>query len=705
MEAVECGAASLAMVMAHHGAWIPLEKLRVECGVTRDGTNASNILKAARRFGLSAKGFRKSPDKLMALPVPSIIHWNFNHFLVFEGIKSGYAYLNDPATGQRRIDLEELGEYFTGVVLAFEVGEDFVQQGGPNRGITSLKRYLKGAHAALVLVLLASLAMVIPGIAIAGFAKIFVDQVLVDGRSDWLVPLMLAMGFTALLRGGLTALQQGILLRVETYLSVKMSSGFMWHLLKLPTEFFGQRHVGDLSDRMAANDRVATLISGELATNFLNMMTVVFYLIAIAIFDPIMALVAVCLAIVNAGVLGLVSRGRQDASRSLLMSQGKLGSVTVSSIRSAESIKAAGLENDSFAKFGGHQALMLEEQRKLGTSGAVLVALPVFTNLLTTAGILGIGGLRVIDGALSLGAIIAIQSLASHFSTPIVRLVALGANFQKINGDLARLEDVSRYEVSAPRGPKEGETWDGPPALNGHLQVKDLTFGFNPIDPPLIKGLSLDIQPGRRVALVGGSGSGKSTLGRLIAGILEPKEGDLLLDGRPYNDIPPEVFAASVAYVDQDIFLFSGSIRENLTLWNETVPQEMLTHALKDASIHDDVMAREGRYEAMVEEGGINFSGGQCQRLEIARALITEPRVLILDEATAALDPIIEKVIDDNIRRRGCSCLIIAHRLSTIRDCDEIIVLSKGEIVERGSHEELLAHDGEYKRLVGSESH
>lgn len=703
MEAVECGAACLAMILAHHGAWVPLEELRMACGVTRDGSKASNLLKAARAYGLSAKGFKKDPAELSALPVPSIIHWNFNHYLVYEGVRNGKVYLNDPSSGPRVVSQAELDASYTGVVLAFEPTETFHKRGQRPSAFKAVRERLAGSGPALGFVLLASVLMAIPGIAIAGFAKIFVDHILIAEDKDWLVPLVLCVLATAAFQCALSWLQQSYLLRLESRLALSMASKFLWRLIRLPIAFFQQRHVGDLSDRMAANDRVASLISGQFATNAMNLTTVAFYAAAITAFDTVLGAIAVGMASINVLALKAVNRSREDNSRALLSEGGKLMGATVGSIRSAETLKAAGMEGDSFTKWSGYQAKMLERQRALGASTAVLTAFPALMSSLTTAAILGVGGYRVMEGALSIGAIVAIQTLMANFNKPIKALVDLGGQIQRIKGDFARLDDIGAYEPEAPRGPKEGAVWSGPETLSGKLEVRDVRFGYSALEAPLLEDISIDLEPGARVALVGGSGSGKSTLGRLLVGTLVPWSGEVLLDGIPARDIPPALFADTVAYIDQDIFLFEGSVRDNLTLWDDTVSEKSMTRALKDAHIHDDIMARSGRLDGRVEEGGVNFSGGQRQRLEIARALVGDPRVLVLDEATAALDPVMEKQIDDDLRRRGCTCVIIAHRLSTIRDCDEIIVLQRGRIVERGSHDDLLAAGGEYSRLIGSE--
>jgi NHLM bacteriocin system ABC transporter peptidase/ATP-binding protein len=703
MEAVECGAASLAMVMASHGLWIPMEELRIACGVTRDGSKASNVLKAARANGFLAKGFKKEPKDLTSLPTPSIIHWNFNHYVVFEGFGNGKAYLNDPASGPRIVSLDEFDLSYTGVVLAIEPTAGMQRKGRAPSILASMRSRLENSRAALVYVLAVSLLLVIPGIAIAGFSRIFVDEILVAEKEDWLVPLVLGVLTAAALRGGMTWLQQRYLLRMETRLSLTMASTFLWHMIHLPMTFFQQRHAGDLSDRVAANDRVARLLSGDLATNTLNLASVVFYGAAIAVFDGTLAMIAFGLALMNVAALRVVNRSREDNSRALLADGGKLAAATVAAIRSMETLKASGMEDDAFAKWAGYQAKMLEQQRNLGFSTSVLTAFPALMSSLTAAAILGVGGFRVMDGMLSVGAIVAIQSLMANLTSPIAGLVELGGKLQRIKGDLTRLDDIRSAQRDDTRIDGTEESWAGAPVLSGRIEVRNLSYGFSPLDPPLIDNISISVEAGSRIAIVGASGSGKSTLGRLIAGVLKPWDGDVLIDGHRLAEVPRQVFADTVAYVDQDIFLFSGSIHENLTLWDSQVPDHVLTQALKDAAIHDDVMARPGRSESPVEEGGINFSGGQRQRLELARALVGQPRVLVLDEATAALDPVTEKTIDDNLRRRGCTCIIIAHRLSTIRDCDEIIVLKRGKIAERGSHDDLMAQGGEYPRLIGAQ--
>jgi NHLM bacteriocin system ABC transporter peptidase/ATP-binding protein len=705
MEAVECGAAALAIVLASFGRWVPLEELRVACGVSRDGSKASNIVKAAREYGLEAKGYKREPQTLRALQPPMILHWNFNHFVVLEGFRKGWVHLNDPATGPRKVTVEELDQAFTGVVLTFKPGPAFERRGEPPSLIPALRSRLAGTRAALAFVLLAGLALAIPGMVTPIFSKIFIDSVLLEGRRDWLPPLFLAMGIAALLLGALTWLQQSYLLRLETRMAVGGSSRFLWHVLRLPSEFFSQRFAGDISSRVAINDRVAQLLSRELATNALGALMIAFYAVLLFQYDAVLTLVGIAVASLNVAALRYVSRKRVDGNRRLVVDQGKLQGTAIGGLQTIETLKATGGESDLFTRWAGYQAKVVNGQQELERYTQILDAMPPLLSSVNTALILGVGGLRVMNGGLSLGGLVAFQLLMAAFIAPINRLVSLGGRLQTAEGDMNRLDDVLRYRVESAVGAAlgSGVAAGEPVKLNGRLELRDVSFGYSRLDPPLIEGLSLTLQPGSRVALVGGSGSGKSTIAKLVTGLYPPWSGEILFDGRPRAEVPSRVMTYSLAAVDQSIFLFEGSVRENLTLWDSTTPLPEIVAAAKDACIHEDIAARSGGYDSPVEEGGANWSGGQRQRLEIARALVGRPSLLVLDEATSALDSTTESRIDQNLRRRGCTCLIVAHRLSTIRDADEIIVLEKGKVVQRGTHDELKDVDGPYSRLISSD--
>ncbi len=574
MEAVECGAAALAIVLAHYGRWVPLEELRVACGVSRDGSKASNVVKAARQYGMEAKGFKREPQTLRTERLPAILHWNFNHFVVLEGFRKGKVHLNDPGTGPRVVTEEELDQAFTGVVLTFQPGPSFEQRGEPPRLLPALRSRLAGTRAALAFVLLAGLALAIPGMVVPVFSKVFLDGVLLEGRRDWLPPLLLAMGFAALLLGALTWLQQSYLLRLETRLAVGSSSRFLWHVLRLPTEFFSQRFAGDISSRVGINDRVAQLLSRELATHAVGALMIAFFAVLLFQYDAVLTLVGIVVVSLNVAALQYVSRRRVDGNRRLVQDQGKLLGTAIGGLQTIETLKATGGESDLFSRWAGHQAKVVNGRQELERYTQILDAVPSLLSAVNTALILGLGGLRVMNGSLSVGGLVAFQLLMAAFIAPVNRLVSLGGRLQMVEGDMNRLDDVLRYRTDPGAATDLGDELPEGVAvkLAGTLELRDVSFGYSRLDPPLIETLSLTLKPGSRVALVGGSGSGKSTIAKLVTGLYQPWEGEILLDGRPRREIPPAVLASSLATVDQSVFLFEGTVRENLTLWDGTVP-------------------------------------------------------------------------------------------------------------------------------------
>jgi NHLM bacteriocin system ABC transporter peptidase/ATP-binding protein len=699
LEAVECGAAALAMVLAHYGRHVPLEELRAACGVSRDGAKASNVVKAARLYGLDAKGQRLELARLADLRLPAIAFWNFNHFVVVEGIGPKGVHLNDPAAGARRVTWEEFDTSFTGVMLVFEPGPDFTKGGRPPSVVRGLATRLRGGAAGLVLCLLAGIALIVPGLAAAAFLKIFVDEVLVAGSDSWLWPVAGGLALAGVVAAALTWLQQATLLRLSTKLSLSMSTRFLSHALRLPTSFFAARHAGHVVARLNLNDLIAELLSSQLATSLLSLVTVVFYLVLMATYDLLLTALTIVFALANLLALRAVSRQRADVNRRVVSDTARLQGLATAGLQNIETVKATGAESDFFARWAGQQAKVVNARQELGVSTQLLMAVPTLLASLNTAAILGFGGWRVMEGDLTFGTLVAFQSLAIAFNAPIANLVALGATLQEMAGNLANVDDVLRYPVEPERPRPRGSL---PARLSGALELRGVTFGYSPLAPPVVEDFWLTMRPGDRVALVGPSGCGKSTIARLVCGLRRPWDGDILLDGTPRDEIPREILAASLALVDQDIVLFEGTVRDTLALWDPTLPEASIVAAARDATIHDDIVRRPGGYDRVIEEAGRDWSGGQRQRLEIARVLATNPSIVVLDEATSALDAITEEAVDTNLRRRGCTCVIIAHRLSTIRDCDQILVLDRGQVVERGTHEDLMALGGLYKELVSS---
>ncbi len=701
MEAVECGAAALGIILRYYDLWLPLEKLRQGCGVTRDGSKANNILKAARGLGLEAKGLRCEVEHVLQIEPPAILFWNFNHFLVYEGVHKGVIYLNDPASGPRRVSLSEFEASFTGVVLILRPTGEFAAGGQKPSLIGSLRRRLSGFETGLLYALAAGVLIILPNIVNPAFTRVFIDEFVVSEKAWILRPLLACMVGSALLMTVLIFLERHFLLRLQTKFALTTSAKFLKHTIQLPVEFFSQRFAGEISSRVLINDKVAKMLSEKLATTLLDLMSLLFFTLLMIGYDFWLTVVCVSLASVNIVVTRFVRRPRTDACYNFLQAKGKLTGTTMNGIQMMETLKATGGEMEFFERWGGYQARTIRSEQKMEMFGQCLSAVPPFTKALISTAILGMGGFRVIDGHMTVGLLVAFQLLMDGFTKPITTLVNFGTVLQETEADLTRLDDVLRYDEDT--GSLENELdqrFDNVLRLAGRVEIKNLTFGFNPLGPPLIENFSLLIKPGQRVALVGGSGSGKSTVAKLVAGLFKPWSGEILFDGAPRERIPSHLLYNSIGMVDQDVFMFDGSIRDNITIWDSTVPDFDVVQACKDAEIADVLTARQGGFLGPVAEGGLNFSGGQRQRLEIARALVNNPTFLILDEATSAIDAATEHLITRNLRRRGCCCLIVAHRLSTIRDCDEIIVLHLGKVVERGNHESLKDAGGPYSGLI-----
>lgn len=707
MEALECGAASLSMILAYYHKYVSLEELRVECGVSRDGTKASNLIKAAQKYGLEGKGFKMEVDALRQLKGPAILFWNFNHFVVFEKFKHKSVIINDPATGRRVVDSDEFDEAFTGVVLTFEPTESF-KPGGEKPGIWSrLKKRLGGLASIFTFLGFLSFLFLIPGFIYPTFSRFFVDDILVKNSLDHLKPLIFAMVVSCLITTILQAIQNSVLMRFQVRLSLSSASKFIDHIFKMPLQFFVQRLPGELCSRISSCDSVAELVSGQLIGILINLFSSIFFFILMLMYDIPLTLISLSLTILVVLIFRITSEPIKNKSLKLQMESGKLSGITMSGIDMIESLKASGAENDFFMQWSGQQAkVILENQRlaKINTSNSVI---PRTISQLQNILILSIGALRVMDGQLTIGMLMAFQILLANFTGPVNSFLGLGADLLSASADMQRIDDVMEYplpkkfkEDYEEKSEVEVARYSPVNKLEGYISIKNAVFGYSPLEQPLINGLNIEFTPGKRVALVGATGSGKSTIGKLLSATCTLWEGELLFDGKPLREIDRRVFASSVAVVNQNISLFEGSVKDNITMWDKTIPEEVYIQAAKDACIHDVITSRPSGYYSRVAEGGKNFSGGQRQRLEIARALALNPRIIIMDEATSALDAITEQTVDQNIRRRGCTSIIIAHRLSTIRDCDEIIVLDHGNIVQRGTHDQLLEQGGMYSDLV-----
>jgi NHLM bacteriocin system ABC transporter peptidase/ATP-binding protein len=703
MEAVECGAAALAKILAYYELFVPLEELRQECGVSRDGSKASNVLRAARKYHLESKGYKYGTlDKLYELTFPVILFWNFNHFVVLDGFDGKQAYLNDPAQGPRTVSLEELDGSYSGVVLTFAPGKDFKKGGARPSLLAALRRRLVGSEGALLYVVLCGLMLVIPGLVIPTFTRVFIDDFLVKGQQWIVAQLLWFMGGAIVVQGVLTWLQQYYLLRLESKLALGTSSTFFNHILRLPAAYFSQRYAGEIGSRVAINDKVADVVSGKLATTVIDGMMTVFYAALMLWYDVTLTLAVMAVALCNVGAVKFAGRVRADASRRLTQDKGKLMGTAMGGLQMIETLKATGSENEFYGRWAGYHAKAMNTEQQLGSLSQWVATVPPFVQTASVATVLVMGGLKVMNGDFTVGMLVAYQTLLASFTRPLNSFVQFGSTLQELQADMNRLDDVLRYPQDAQyRQEPSAVTFDAKVLkLSGRVELKGVTFGYSPLDPPLIQDFNLTVEPGRRVALVGGSGSGKSTVAKMVSGLYEPWSGEVLFDGVARRQIPKTLLSNSIGVVDQEVFLFGGTVTQNVSMWDPTITAQRVSHAARDAQIDEVIVAREGNYQSLVQEGGGNFSGGQCQRLEIARALVGEPSIMILDEATSALDPATEVAVTEALGRRGCTCIIIAHRLSTIRDCDEIVVMHRGKIVQRGTHDSMIHVDGPYKQLV-----
>ena len=703
MEALECGAASLAMIMAYYKKWVPLEQVRLDCGVSRDGSNAKNVLLAARNYGFQAAGFRCETDSLRTeIQLPCILHWNFNHFVVLRGFRGKYAYLNDPARGEIRVGPEEFNRSFTGVCLQITPGPEFEPGGKRKSTLAFARKRLTGAGAAVAFVMLSTAIGALFGILNPVFSNFFMDRLLTGENRELLTPFLILLAVLGAAQILVAWIQAVYSLKINGKMALVGSSSFFWKLLRLPMSFFSQRMSGDVLQRMGSNAAIAGTLVDTFAPLLLNTGMMIFYLVVMLRYSPVLTLVGLVTIVLNLLISQIISHKRVNITRVQLRDSGKLAAATVSGIQMVETIKSSGAENGYFQKWAGYQASVNAAQVRFARLDQYLGMIPALLSSLAGAAVLILGVRQAMDGQFTIGMILSFQGFLSAFMSPAMLLISAGQSIQEMRTEMERVEDVMSY-------PDDPVFSDAPlteeqdySKLSGEVELRHVTFGYSPLSQPLIRDFSLHVKPGSRVAFVGGSGCGKSTLSKLISGLYQPWSGEILFDGKPISQIDRSVFTGSVAVVDQDIVLFEDTIANNIKMWDSSIEDFEMILAARDAQIYDDIMARDGGFSGMLTENGQDLSGGQRQRLEIARVLAQDPTLIILDEATSALDALTEYELVKAIKDRGITCIVIAHRLSTIRDCDEILVLDKGAVVERGTHDELYARGGLYADLIAS---
>ena len=705
MEALECGAASLTMILAYYGKWIPLEQVRADCGVSRDGSNAKNVLKAARSYGLVAKGYRYEPEDLKANgKFPCIIHWNFNHFLVLDGFKGNKAVLNDPAKGCYTVPMETFDKSFTGICLMFEPSETFEPSGKPKSMLAFAKAKMKGAGVAVAFTVITTVIASLIGIIEPAFSRIFIDRLLTGQNPDWFIPFIWALAALSGIQIIISFIQAVFAARINAKIAAVGSTTFMWKVLRMPMEFFSQRMAGDIQQRKGSNASIASSLVNTFAPIVIEACMMVFYLVVMIRYSVLLTLIGVASIFINMFVSRFISKKRVNITRVSMRDAGKLAGATVAGIEMIETIKASGAENGFFEKWAGYQASVNTQKVRFAKLNQYLGLIPQLVSSLTNTAVLIVGVYLTIEGQFTIGMVMAFQGFLGSFLSPAQTLISAGQTLQEMRAEMERIEDVMQYptDVTCLNDTEldENAEYD---KLSGNVELRNVTFGYSRLAEPLIRDFNLTLKPGSRVAFVGTSGCGKSTISKLISGLYQPWSGEILFDGKPITQIDRSVFTGSLAVVDQDIILFEDTIANNIKMWDSSIEDFEMIIAARDAQLHEDIMQRDGGYNYRITEGGKDFSGGQRQRMEIARVLAQDPTIIILDEATSALDAKTEYEVVKSIKDRGITCIVVAHRLSTIRDCDEIIVMDHGNVVERGTHDELYALGGFYTKLVSSD--
>ena len=703
LEALECGAACLAMVMAYYGKWVPLEQVRLDCGVSRDGSKAKNVYLAAQNYGFNVSAYRFSLDSIREkAQYPCIIHWNMSHFVVLNGFKGNYAYLNDPARGTVKVTMDEFDKCFTGVALIPVPGENYVPSGKPKSTIDFARKRLIGAGVAVVFVMLTTAISYLFGIANSVTARIFMDRLLTGMNPDWLNPFIYIMILLAVIQIIVVWAQTIYSLKINGKMAVLGSTAYMWKVLRLPMVFFSQRLSGDIQGRLGLNASISGTLVNTFAPILLNTVMMVFYLVLMIKQSPLLTLVGISTMVVNIIMSRIISKKRINITRVQMRDAGKLEATTVAGIEMIETIKASGAENGFFQKWAGYQASLNAQEVKSVKTNQILGMIPTFFSTLANYAVLILGVYMTMKGSFTLGAVLMFQGFQGSFMSPAMTLIAAGQTIQEMRTQMERVEDVMEYPDDENVAEHETEVTELS-KLRGNIELKNVTFGYSRLEEPLIRDFSLKMKTGDRIALVGASGCGKSTVSKLVSGLYQPWSGEILFDGKPRSAYPREVMVGSLAVVDQDIIIFEDTIANNIKMWDDSIQDFEMILAARDAQIHNDITQLSGGYQHKLTTGGRNFSGGQRQRLEIARVLAQDPTIIILDEATSALDAKTEYEVVNAIRDRGITCIVIAHRLSTVRDCDEIIVLDRGNVVERGTHDELMKLGGTYADLVANE--
>lgn len=702
MEIAECGAASLGMILGHLKRFESLEELRLRCGVNRDGSKASNILKAGRSFGLEASGFRINAHEALQGPFPCIVFWRGYHFLVVEGVSENSVWLNDPALGPRRVTRQHFEAAYSGVTLRFSPGPSFQRSGIRPSPPQRIRRWLGKLEGLVIWITLLQLLIAVPVILLPGLSKLFIDDYLIGANDQALHSILIWTGLFFLAIGGLFFAQRYFARLLETKLSLFRSAALFRRILNLPLHFHQQTQKADINHRLGVHDRAAALLSDDIVIGSAHFLTLPIFIGAMLLQSwqlTLINLMTLCTVV----VVALILRQKMALQSSRLQRErARHRIIAMAGLQMFETLKANAGEDNFYQRILGQQANLSNAHQPLLLASQNLAIIPNLFLSISAVLTLGIGGWLIIHGQITIGTLIAVQLLVVGMERPVSATANLLARFPELTADLARLDGINAYPQDPLLTRAAASDTASADQLSGRVELRHIKFGYSRVSPPLFNDLNLTVEPGRMVALVGRSGSGKSTIAKLLTGVHEPWEGSVLIDKRPLSDWPRSLIAQSLGLIDQQPFLFEGSIADNLSLWDSSLSTAEITEAARQAGIHDVISRRPGGYNHPMASGGDNFSGGERQQLQIARALLSAPSLLILDEATSALDANTEAEILAAIRASGCACLIISHSPSTISVCDEVLYLDQGEIVARGDHHQLLDSSPGYRQLFAS---
>jgi len=717
-EAVECGAASLKTILNYFGKVVELSELREECGITRDGSNALKVLKAAERYGLRCSAFKKSAEEVRQTgQYPCVLFWGFAHFLVLEGFEGDYAYLSDPAQGRIRVPMKEFKEDFTGVGIEMVPTNSFEQGGSEKTPILALPEYLGGASIGYVILtfIVATLSL-IPSIAIAGATSQLVNRFLQEREYYFGIPILWVSGISTVLLLAMAVLQYLILRRLQYKVSKELTARLFLKLFTVPYTFYQQRMLGELASRMKLGLTLSEQLVGDIIKFATALWQSIVLLLVTSLISATLSIFCLLVIVGNLAFNIAITNKRKDANRLLAMEEGKMMGVSLQGITDIETLKASGVEIDFLTSWQKHFCEVVERRQVLGIQIGLSFVAGSGSSFFINAMVIGIGGLLIIGGNLTLGGLLSFQFLLAIIVLPIGQLSTISKMIQTLDGLLGRLQDLEKNEndpsirslnfATYKRGSIKGT--EALQMINkedqAEIKMENMSFGFNRIDPPFINNLNISVKPGSHLALVGGSGSGKTTLIKIFAGLYKPTEGQYLINGRTFEEIDDISLRQTIGYVPQDVFMFNETIGTNLRLWREYISDLEMVKAVKDAAVMEVIKDSPLGFERLLRTGGTDLSGGQRQRLEIARALVCQPKIILLDEATSALDDETERKVLQNLWDRKITTISVAHRMTSALKGDYVLVMEKGAIVERGHPDELISNKGLFCKLVDMEA-